>query len=60
MFSTQKLLNISYSQYLLDPNKVSLISSAYVTYDYGYSIKSGVHFFLYTRAVINLGTERHK
>lgn len=60
MFKTHKLLNISYESYLKDPNKISLLSSAFVSYDYGYSIKSGVHFFLYTRAIINLGTDRHK
>ena len=60
MFNTHKFLDVSYEKYLEDPNKLSLVSSAYVSYDYGYSVKSGVHFYLYTRAVINLGTERHK
>jgi hypothetical protein len=30
--------------------------SAFVNYDYAYSVKSGVHIFLYTRAILNLGT----
>lgn len=37
-----------------------MICSAYVNYDYGYSVKSGVHLFLYSRALANLGTDRHK
>lgn len=31
-----------------------------VTYDAGYSVKNGVHIFLYTKTIFNLGTDRHK
>jgi len=51
---------MSYDTYVQDPNKLTLICSAFVNYDYGYSVKSGVHIYLYTRALANLGTERHK
>jgi len=50
---------MTYEKYLEDPNKLTLISSVFVNYDYGYSVKSGVHIFLYTRALANLGTEKH-
>jgi acyl-CoA oxidase len=39
---------------------LTLISSAFVNYDYGYSVKSGVHIYLYSRALANLGTEKHQ
>lgn len=60
MFQVKNIINMSYEQYLANPNYLSLICSAYVNYDYGYSVKSGVHFFLYLKALYNLGTEMHK
>lgn len=39
-----------------DPNKLSLVSSGYVLYDAGLSIKNGVHLFLYMKTIFNLGT----
>ena len=50
---------MTYEKYLEDPNKLTLMCSAFVNYDYGYSVKSGVHIYLYSRALANLGTEKH-
>ncbi len=55
IFKTRKLVGLSYDQYLADPNVLTLISNAMVTYDAGFSIKNGVHLFLYTKTLYNLG-----
>jgi hypothetical protein len=59
IFATKKLVNVSYDQYLADPNILSLLSNAMVTYDAGLSIKNGVHLFLYLKTIYNLGRDRH-
>jgi acyl-CoA oxidase len=43
-----------------DPNPVSLYSNALVYYDLGYTVRAGVHFFLYLKAIKLLGTEKHQ
>jgi hypothetical protein len=60
IFATKKLANLSYDQYLADPNILSLLSNAMVTYDAGLSIKNGVHLFLYLKTIYNLGRDRHQ
>lgn len=32
----------------------------YNTYNQSFSVKNGVHLFLYTKSIYNLGTEKHK
>lgn len=59
IFATRKLVNLSYEKYLQDTNILTLLSNAMVTYDHGFSIKNGVHIFLYTKTIFNLGRERH-
>jgi hypothetical protein len=36
------------------------MSNAMATYDAGFSIKNGVHIFLYSKTIFNLGRERHQ
>ena len=43
-----------------DPNVVSLISTGFMVFDLGFSVKNGVHYFLYMKTIFNLGTERHE
>ena len=56
IFKTMQEVNISFDDYLANPNIVSLLSNAMVMYNAGFSIKNGVHIFLYLKAIFNLGT----
>lgn len=60
VFFTKKIVQMTYDEYLADTNRLSLISNGAVTYDHGFSIKNGVHIFLYTKNIFNLGRERHR
>ncbi len=60
IFATHKLVKFTYQQYLGDPNILTLMSNAMATYDAGFSIKNGVHIFLYSKTIFNLGRERHQ
>lgn len=60
LFATKKFVKFSYENYLMDPNVLTLISNAMVTYDAGFSVKNGVHIFLYSKTIFNLGRERHQ
>jgi acyl-CoA oxidase len=60
IFATRKLVGLTYEKYLEDPNILTLVSNAMVTYDAGFSVKNGVHIFLYTKTIFNLGRERHQ
>jgi hypothetical protein len=39
-----------------DPNIITLFSNGFVFYDFGFCIRSGVHFFLYVKSIQLLGT----
>ena len=56
LFDAKRLVNLPYKEYLEDPNKLSLVCTAYVNYDAAFSIKNGVHWFLYMKTLFNLGT----
>lgn len=56
IYDARRLVNLSYDEYLQDPNKFSMVTSAYVNYDAAFSIKNGVHWFLYMKTIFNLGT----
>lgn len=43
-----------------DPNPASLYSNSLVFYDLGFSVRSGVHYFLYLKSIRLLGTEKHE
>lgn len=43
-----------------DPNPASLYSNSLVFYDLGFSVRSGVHYFLYSKAIKLLGTDKHE
>lgn len=60
LFITKKLVDMTYEKYLRDPNILTLSSNAMVTYDAGFSVKNGVHLFLYSKTIFNLGRERHQ
>lgn len=60
LFLNKKMVGLNYDRYLEDPNILSLVSHAMVAYDAGFSIKNGVHIFLYLKTIFNLGTEKHK
>lgn len=60
LFTTKRLVGLSYDKYLEDPNIMSLLCNAMVTYDAGFSIKNGVHLFLYTKTIFNLGRDVHQ
>lgn len=43
-------------EYLSDPNKLTVLSVATISYNMGFSVKNGVHLFLYMKTLYNLGT----
>lgn len=44
---------------MADPNIATMTSCAMYSYDPAVCIKFGVHFHLYGKTILNLGTERH-
>ena len=60
MFVSRAKVGLTYEDSLKDPNMVSLVSTGFMAYDVGLSVKNGVHLFLYTKTIFNLGTERHE
>lgn len=53
-------LNVKYDTYSKDPNIVTLTSVGMYTFDPAICVKFGVHFSLYTKTILNLGTDKHK
>lgn len=50
----------TYDDYLQDPHRVQIVANAFYTYNPASAVKLfGVHFGLYTKSIINLGTEKH-
>jgi hypothetical protein len=41
-------------------NAVTLFCNGFVFYDLGFCVRSGVHYFLYFKALNLLGTEKHR
>lgn len=46
--------------FLSDPNIVTITSVAMYSFDPAVCVKFGVHFSLYTKTILNLGTDKHK
>ena len=59
-FNREKLHDHDYKMFSTNPNAFSLATNGYVTYDPAFSVKHGVHLFLYTKTVHNLGTKKHQ
>lgn len=51
---------MTYEDYLKDPSILLAFNSGILDFDQGLSVKFGVHFALYTKTIINLGTTKHK
>ena len=56
IFASKEKIGLTYEDYLKDPNIVSVVSTGFMSYDVGFSVKNGVHFFLYMKTIFNLGT----
>jgi acyl-CoA oxidase len=55
----RKAYNRTYEEVDADPNSASLYGNSWVFYDLGFSVRAGVHYFLYSKAIRLLGTEKH-
>ena len=55
----RQYIKLSFEEYKKDPNAFTQIISTIASYNLGLSIKNGVHFFLYAKTLMNLGTEIH-
>ncbi|CAD8063787.1 unnamed protein product [Paramecium primaurelia] len=53
-------LGVTYDMFLSDPNIVTITSVAMYSFDPAVCVKFGVHFSLYTKTILNLGTDKHK
>ena len=43
-----------------NPNETTLYSNGFVFYDLGFCVRAGVHFYLYSKAIQLLGTDKHQ
>ncbi|KAL4486009.1 hypothetical protein ABPG72_003943 [Tetrahymena utriculariae] len=55
----QKSLNMGYAEYQKDPHAFSMTSNAVYSWNPAICVKYGVHFSLYGKTLMNLGTEKH-
>ncbi len=51
---------MTFDDFKADPNIVTLTSAGMYCYDPAVCVKFGVHFHLYTKTIMNLGTEKHE
>ena len=56
----RKSYNRTYEEVDADPNPTTLYANSYPFYDLGFSVRAGVHYYLYSKAILLLGTEKHK
>lgn len=54
-----KNLNMGYAEYLKDPHAFSMTSNAVYSWNPAVSVKYGVHFSLYGKTLMSIGTEKH-
>lgn len=59
-FMIRDHIKITLEDYMRDPNILTLVSNAVLFNNLGLSVKNGVHLYLYMKALLNLGTERHQ
>lgn len=52
-------MGLGYDDYKRDPNIITMASYAQYSYDPAVSVKFGVHFHLYIKTIINLGSSKH-
>jgi len=55
-----KFGTITFEDYKKDPAILSLITTFFYEFDASLSVKVGVHYNLYCKTIINLGTEKHR
>lgn len=60
VIKARKNYHRTYEQVDADPNPTTLYANAFVFYDLGFSVRSGVHYYLYSKAISLLGTEKHQ
>lgn len=60
MIAGRKYYHRTFEQVDADPNPTTLYANAFVFYDLGFSVRSGVHYYLYSKVISLLGTEKHK
>lgn len=51
---------MSYEDYVNDPTVLAVISETVFALDQSIAVKMGVHYHLYTKTLINLGTSKHR
>lgn len=56
----EKFGDLDYEQVKQNPGIFSLITNIFYEFDASLSVKLGVHFNLYGKTIINLGTEKHR
>ncbi|EAS04704.1 peroxisomal acyl-CoA oxidase (macronuclear) [Tetrahymena thermophila SB210] len=52
--------NMSYEDYKKDPHIATIMGTALYQWNASHCIKHGVHFYLYAKTIINLGTQKHE
>lgn len=57
IFISREKYNKSIDEAKNNPNGTSLYGNAFIFYDLGFSVRSGVNFYLYCKAIQFLGTE---
>jgi len=51
---------LTYEDYLKDPEIFTIVSDTVFAFDQGTAVKLGVHYHLYTKTLLNLGTAKHR
>lgn len=53
-------VDFHYEDYKKDPHATTVMGLALYQYSPSHCVKHGVHFYLFTKTIINLGTKKHE